>query len=119
MHKVNLREKFDRFDELWSPKLVGQVNDVQVKVAKLHGDFPWHVHEGEDELFLVVKGRLRLQFRHGEVMLEEGEFLIVPRGVEHRPVADAEAHVLLVEPASTLNTGNVRNERTVEDLEWI
>jgi mannose-6-phosphate isomerase-like protein (cupin superfamily) len=119
MHKVNLKEKFGLFDELWSPKVVGQVNDIHVKVARLHGDFPWHAHDEQDELFLVVKGRLRLQLRDREVVLEEGEFLIVPRGIEHRPVADAEVHVLLVEPATTVNTGNLRNERTVEDLEWI
>lgn len=119
MKKVNLAEKFELFTELWTPKVVGQVNDMQVRVAKLHGEFPWHTHEHEDELFLVVKGRLRLEFRDRQVLLEPGEFLIVPRGVEHRPIADEEAHVVLIEPASTLNTGNVRNERTVEELEWI
>lgn len=119
MLKVNLSEKFRQFSELWTPKVVGRVNDTHVKLAKLHGEFTWHAHENEDELFLVVKGRLRLQFRDRETVLEEGEFLIVPRGVEHRPVADEEAHVLLVEPATTVNTGNVVNERTVRRLDWI
>jgi mannose-6-phosphate isomerase-like protein (cupin superfamily) len=116
---VSLARKFAAFTDRWSPKIVGQVNDVLVKVAKLEGEFPWHVHEAEDELFLVVRGRLRLQFRDGERVVGEGEFLVVPRGVEHRPVADEEVHVVLIEPAGTLNTGNVRNERTIEDPEWI
>jgi mannose-6-phosphate isomerase-like protein (cupin superfamily) len=116
---VNLAEKFAAFTDRWSPKIVGRVNDVLVKVAKLKGEFPWHVHEAEDELFLVVKGTLRLQFRHGERTLREGEFLVVPKGVEHRPVADEEVHIVLIEPAGTVNTGNLRNERTVEDPEWI
>jgi mannose-6-phosphate isomerase-like protein (cupin superfamily) len=116
---VNLAEKFGAFTDRWSPKIVGRVNDVLVKVAKLKGEFSWHVHEAEDELFLVVKGTLRLQFRDGERLVGEGEFLVVPRGVEHRPVADDEVHVVLIEPASTVNTGNLRNERTVEDPEWI
>ena len=99
--------------------MVAELNGQQVKLVKLQGPFVWHHHEAEDELFLVVKGRFRMEFRHHEVWLEEGEFLIVPRGVEHRPVADEEAHVLLFEPASTLNTGNVRNERTVKNPERI
>jgi mannose-6-phosphate isomerase-like protein (cupin superfamily) len=119
LEPVSLREKFAAFSELWSPKIVGRVNDVLVKVVKLQGEFPWHVHEAEDELFLVVRGQLRLQFRDGERVVGEGEFLVVPRGVEHRPVADAEVHVVLIEPAGTVNTGNLRNERTVEDPEWI
>lgn len=119
MHKVNLTDKLDRFHETWSPRVIGQVNDHHVKVAKLHGDFPWHAHDQEDELFLVIKGRLRIEFRDREETLEEGELIIVPRGVEHRPIADQEVHVLLVEPHTTLNTGNVRNERTVDRPEWI
>src|SRR5262249_45616369 len=119
MEKVNLSEKFARFSEQWKPKIVGELNGQQVKLIKFQGPFAWHHHDGEDELFLVVKGRFRLEFRDRHVWLEEGEFLIVPRGVEHRPVAEEEAHVLLFEPASTLNTGNVRNERTVPDLERI
>ena len=116
MDKVNLREKFSLFTEHWSPRIAGELNGQQVKLAKIQGAFPWHHHEDEDELFLVVKGRFRLELRDRTVALEEGEFFIVPRGVEHRPVADEEAHILLFEPASTLNTGNLRNERTVETL---
>jgi mannose-6-phosphate isomerase-like protein (cupin superfamily) len=112
--KVNLREKFGLFNDHWSPKVVGDLNGQQVKLAKFQGEFVWHKHDLEDELFLVVKGRFRLEFRDRQVWLDEGEFLIVPRGVEHRPVADEEVHVLLFEPAATLNTGNVRNERTVQ-----
>jgi mannose-6-phosphate isomerase-like protein (cupin superfamily) len=117
MEKVNPREKFTRFAEQWSPKIVGELNGQYVKLVKFQGPFVWHHHENEDELFFVVKGRFRMEFRDRHVWLEEGEFLIVPRGVEHRPVADEEAHVLLFEPASTLNTGNVKNERTLERLE--
>jgi len=117
--KVNLADKFSQFTEAWRPRVVAELNGQQVKLVKLQGPFVWHHHEAEDELFLVVKGRFRMEFRHHEVWLEEGEFLIVPRGVEHRPVADEEAHVLLFEPASTLNTGNVRNERTVKNPERI
>jgi len=119
MEKVNLRDKLDLFKEHWSPKIVGELNDQQVKLVKFRGPFVWHHHDHEDELFLVVKGRFRMEFRDRDLWLEEGEFMIVPRGVEHRPVADEEAHVLLFEPASTLNTGNVRNERTREQLETI
>ena len=119
MEKVNLREKFDLFSERWSPKIVGELNGQQVKLVKFLGPFVWHHHDNEDELFFVVKGRFRMEFRDRHVWLEEGEFLIVPRGVEHRPVAEEEAQVLLFEPATTLNTGNVRNERTKERLEKI
>jgi mannose-6-phosphate isomerase-like protein (cupin superfamily) len=119
MDKVNLAEKFARFTEQWKPKVVGELNGQQVKLVKFQGPFVWHHHDNEDELFLVVKGRFRMEFRDRHVWLEQGEFLIVPRGVEHRPVADEEAHVLLFEPATTLNTGNVRDERTVADLERI
>jgi mannose-6-phosphate isomerase-like protein (cupin superfamily) len=114
MDKVNLREKLGLFSERWSPKIVGELNGQHVKLAKLEGEFVWHRHEREDELFLVVRGVLAIHLRDRVVTLEEGEFLIVPRGVEHKPVADEEVHVLLLEPASTLNTGNVRSERTVE-----
>ena len=119
MDKVNLRAKLARFSEQWSPKVVGELNGQEVKLVKFQGPFVWHHHEAEDELFLVVKGRFRMEFRDRHVWLEEGEFLIVPRGVEHRPVAEEEAHVLLFEPASTLNTGNVQNERTVAKLDCI
>jgi mannose-6-phosphate isomerase-like protein (cupin superfamily) len=119
MDKVNLREKLALFAEHWHPKIVGELNGQQVKLVKLQGEFVWHHHEHEDELFLVVQGRFRMDFRDHAVWLEEGEFLIVPRGVEHRPVAEQEAHVLLFEPAATLNTGNVQNERTVTRLQTL
>ena len=117
MDKVNIAEKLAQFDERWSPKVVGQVNDCQVKLAKLEGEFIWHHHEQEDELFLVVSGSLVIKFRDRDVRLDPGEFLVVPHGVEHKPVAEREVHVLLFEPASTLNTGNVRSERTLDELE--
>ena len=119
MEKVVLSEKFAAFTDTWSPKLVGEVNDFHVKVAKLHGEFVWHHHETEDELFLVIKGELRIEFRDGEVTLNEGEFIVVPRGVEHKPVADEECQVLLLEPKTTLNTGNVFSERTVSELKRV
>lgn len=119
MYKVNLREKLSTFSAHWQPKVVGELNGQQVKLVKFQGPFVWHHHEAEDEMFMVVQGRFRMEFRDREVWLEEGEFIIVPRGVEHRPVADQEAHVLLFEPASTLNTGNTENEMTVKELERI
>jgi mannose-6-phosphate isomerase-like protein (cupin superfamily) len=119
VEKVNIREKLALFDEWWKPKIAGELNGQHVKLVKFLGEFVWHHHDEEDELFLVVKGRFRMEFRDGEVWVEEGEFIVVPRGVEHRPVAEEEAHVLLFEPASTLNTGNVRNERTVTELDRI
>jgi len=117
MEKVNLGEKFARFADYWKPKIVGELNGQQVKLVKFIGPFVWHHHDNEDEMFLVVKGRFRMEFPNRNVWLEEGEFLIVPRGVEHRPIADEEVHVMLFEPATTLNTGNVQNERTVAELE--
>jgi mannose-6-phosphate isomerase-like protein (cupin superfamily) len=114
IEKVNLAQKLSMFQEYWSPKLVGEVNDFAVKIVKLKGEFVWHHHDHEDELFLVVKGCLRIELRDGEVVLDAGEFVIIPRGIEHRPVADEEVHVLLLEPGSTLNTGNLQNERTVQ-----
>jgi mannose-6-phosphate isomerase-like protein (cupin superfamily) len=119
MEKVNLAAKFGAFDEQWSPKIVGELNGQCVKIVKVQGEFVWHRHDVEDEMFMVIKGRLTIQFRDKDVTLEEGEFLIVPHGVEHKPVAREEAHVLLFEPQATLNTGNVRNERTVETPEVI
>ncbi len=119
MDKVNLRQKLAGFDELWSPRIVGQLNGQHVKLAKLRGEFVWHHHEHEDELFLVLSGCLVLRLRDREVRLGPGEFFIVPRGVEHQPVAEPEAQVLLFEPAGTLNTGNLRNERTVDDPQRI
>ena len=119
MEVVNLEEKFGRFLDYWSPKIVGELNGQFVKLVKLKGKFVWHQHETEDELFLVVHGRLRIKLRDREVLINPGEFLIVPKGVEHCPIADEECHVVLLEPASTLNTGNVRNELTIEHLQWI
>jgi mannose-6-phosphate isomerase-like protein (cupin superfamily) len=118
MEKVSLSRKFDLFNDYWSPKIVGEINDSQVKLVKVKGEFVWHSHEKEDELFMVVKGNLVIRLRERDIRLEEGEFFIVPKGVEHMPVAEKEAHVLLLEPKTTLNTGNVRNERTVE-AKWI
>jgi len=119
IRKVNLAEMFGRFQDQWSPKIVGEVNDRLVKLTKLKGEFVWHHHEREDELFLVVKGRLRLKLRDKDIVLGPGEFAIIPHGVEHLPVAEEETHVLLFEPNSTLNTGNVRNDRTVPELDWL
>jgi len=117
MEVVNLADKFSRFQDRWSPKIVGEVNDAYVKLVKLKGEFVWHHHDAEDELFLVITGALRMRFRDRELTIRPGEFVIVPRGVEHLPVADQETAVLLFEPKATLNTGNVRNERTVADLD--
>ena len=119
MHKVNLLEKFDLFDDQFRPKIVGDLNDHQVKVVKLQGDFVWHHHENEDELFLVVKGRMRIGLESGDIELSEGEFFIVPKGVEHKPSAAEECWVVLIEPRTTLNTGNVIGERTVAELDRI
>jgi mannose-6-phosphate isomerase-like protein (cupin superfamily) len=119
MHTVNLADKFRQFQNYWSPRIVGEVNDFHVKAVKLKGEFVWHHHEKEDELFWVVKGTLRMRFRDREEIVREGEFIIVPHGVEHMPVADEEVHIILLEPKSTLNTGNVTNERTVRSLEQI
>lgn len=116
MEKVALTEKFAAFHEHWSPRIAGELNGQQVKLVKFKGEFVWHHHEREDEMFLVHRGRFRLEFRDRVVELGPGEFMIVPRGVEHRPVADEEVEVLLFEPASTLNTGNVQNERTLREL---
>jgi mannose-6-phosphate isomerase-like protein (cupin superfamily) len=119
MDRVNLGEKLALFNDHWSPKVVGELDGELVKLVKFVGEFVWHKHDHEDELFLVVKGRFRMDFRDRQVWLEEGEFLIVPRVVEHRPVADDEVHVMLFEPATTLNTGDVRGERTVDVPERI
>ncbi len=119
MEKVNLNQKLGLFDELWSPKIVGELNGQQIKLAKLKGEFAWHHHEAEDEMFLVIRGRLTIRLPEREIELSEGEFLIVPRGVEHMPVAEEESHVLMFEPAGTLNTGNVRDEHTIEEPEVI
>ena len=119
IEKVNLSDKFRLVEEQWSPKIAGEVNDSFVKLVKFQGPFVWHKHDEEDEMFLVVKGRFKIMLRDGEVELGEGEFAIVPRGVEHMPVADEETHVLLFEPKTVLNTGDVRNERTLDELQRI
>jgi len=119
MHKIALTEKLATFSEHWKPKIIGELNGQQVKLVKFAGEFIWHHHEQEDELFLVVNGRFRMELRDRTIELGPGEMLIVPRGVEHRPVSDEEVSVLLFEPASTLNTGNLRGERTVEQPEKI
>ncbi len=117
IQKVNLSEKFAQFTERWSPKIVGEVNDAYVKIVKFQGEFLWHHHEHEDELFLVVKGRMTMKLRDRDLSVGPGEFVIIPRGIEHMPVAEEETHVILMEPMTTLNTGNIKNERTHQDLE--
>ncbi|HTQ96324.1 MAG TPA: cupin domain-containing protein [Candidatus Acidoferrum sp.] len=119
MHTINLADKFGKFQDFWNPRILGELNDFAVKAVKVKGEFVWHHHDVEDELFLVVKGTLRMRFRDREEIIREGEFIIVPHGVEHLPVADEEVHVILLEPKSTLNTGNIANERTVHQLEHI
>jgi mannose-6-phosphate isomerase-like protein (cupin superfamily) len=116
MEKVNLNQKFNLFQDYWSPKIAGELNDSYVKLAKLKGEFVWHHHETEDELFLVVKGKLLIKLRDRDIWLQEGEFVIIPKSIEHLPIAEEEAHVLLLEPNPTLNTGNLQNERTVPNV---
>ena len=116
---VNLRDKFAKFTDHWRPRVVGELNDTFVKLAKIKGEFVWHHHDEEDELFFIAKGRLLMKFRNREMWINEGEFLIVPRGVEHCPVAPEEVHIMLVEPKSTVNTGNVVSDRTVTEFERI
>ena len=119
MEKVNLREKFDLFDELWTPKIVGELNGQYVKLAKTKGEFVWHKHDTEDEFFLVVSGTFTIKLRERDVQLEPGEFFIVPRGVEHKPVSEQESHVLVFEPKDTKHTGNIESEITVKKFDWI
>ena len=119
MQSVNLTEKFGKFHDFWKPRVIGELNDCHVKAVKIKGEFVWHHHDHEDEMFLVVKGTLRMRFRDRDVLVRKGEFIIVPRGVEHMPVAEEEVHMVLLEPKTTLNTGNVDNERTVRELERI
>ncbi|EOR25355.1 mannose-6-phosphate isomerase [Clostridium sartagoforme AAU1] len=119
MDKINLEEKFRLFNEYWSPKIIGELNDSYVKIAKFKGEFTWHIHDDEDEMFYVVKGLLTVRFRDKDIQLQEGETIIIPKGTEHMPVAMEEVHVLLIEPKSTLNTGNIVNDKTVEKLERI
>ena len=129
MDKINLHEKLSLIKDHWNPRIVGELNGQHLKLVKFQGPFTWHHHDAEDEMFLVVKGRFRMEFRggdessepaeHRDVWLEEGEFIVVPRGVEHRPGAEEEAEVLLFEPATTLNTGNVQDEFTKPKLDWL
>jgi mannose-6-phosphate isomerase-like protein (cupin superfamily) len=119
MEKVNLLQKFSLFHEKWHPKIVGELNGQHIKLVKSQGDFVWHKHDEEDELFLIVKGTLNMQFRDKTIVLQQGEFLIVPKGVEHRPVANEEVWILLFEPVATLNTGNIIDDKTKRELETI
>lgn len=119
MEKINLIQKFYLIKDHWSPKIVGEINDVYVKLVKFQGEFIWHLHEAEDELFYVVKGTLVMKLRSGDITVGEGEFIIIPRGVEHMPVASEEVHVMLIEPKATLNTGNIQSEKTIEKPEYI
>jgi mannose-6-phosphate isomerase-like protein (cupin superfamily) len=119
MQTVNLAEKFGKIQDYWNPRMLGELNDFAVKAVKLKGEFVWHHHDVEDELFLVMKGTLRMRFRDHEAVVREGEFVIVPHGVEHMPVAEDEVHLILLEPKGTLNTGNIENERTVRELKRI
>lgn len=119
MKKINLKEKFSQFSDYWNPRIIGELNGQHVKLAKLHGEFVWHSHENEDELFFVIKGRLLMQFRDQDVWIEEGEMIIVPAKTEHKPVALEEVHLMLFEPKSTLNTGDIINEKTKRDPEQI
>ena len=119
MDKVNIRDKFALFDAYWTPKILGEVNNSYVKIFKAKGEFVWHSHENEDEFFLVIKGQLCIKLRGKEIVLNEGEFFIVPKGIEHMPYAKEEAHVLLFEPKEVVNTGSTVSEKTVENPEWI
>jgi len=120
INKVSLKEKFGCFNDYWKPKIIGEINDAHIKLVKIKGEFTWHHHDNEDELFLVVKGRLLMQLRDGNITVNEGEFIIIPKGTEHCPASlGDEVHVLLMEPKTTLNTGNVVNERTVAEPEHI
>ncbi len=118
MEVINIAEKFKLFQEYWSPRIAGELNDSYLKLARLKGEFVWHHHDHEDELFLVVRGRLLIRLRERDLWLDEGEFVVIPRGVEHCPVAEEEVHVILLEPKTTVNTGNVENERTTI-AQWI
>lgn len=117
--KVNISEKFQMFSDHWAPRIVGQINDMHVKLVKFQGEFVWHHHDHEDEMFLVVQGRFLMQFRDREEWIEEGEFIIVPKGVEHRPVAEEEVSVMLLEPGTTVNTGNITDDEKTNAAQWI
>ena len=118
-HAINLGEKLTLFAEQWSPKIIAQMNDYHFKLAKVQGEFVWHDHPETDEVFLVLHGTLEIQFRDGKVLLNEGEMFVVPKGVEHKPVAERECHIMLVEPVGTVNTGDVLNQRTAPNNVWI
>lgn len=119
MDKININEKLSLFTEYWSPKIIGEVNDSHVKLAKFKGDFVWHTHENEDEMFYVLKGKLTIKFEEKDVQINEGECIVIPKGVAHMPVAPEEVHIMLIEPKTTLNTGDVVNEKTVSNLKKI
>ena len=116
---INFEEKLGKFSEQWSPRIIAQMNDYHFKIVKVQGEFVWHDHPETDEVFIVLKGRLEIQFRDGRVILREGEMFVVQKGLEHRPVAEEECHILLVEPAGTINTGDIVNERTAANDVWI
>ncbi len=116
---INLNEKLSKFSEHWSPRIIAQMNDYHFKVAKVQGEFVWHSHADTDEVFVVLNGRLEIQFRQGSVVLKEGELYVVPKGMEHKPIAESECHILLVEPAGTVNTGDVVDEKTAPNNVWI
>jgi mannose-6-phosphate isomerase-like protein (cupin superfamily) len=116
---INLQEKFGKFSEHWSPKIIAQMNDYHFKIAKIQGEFVWHSHPETDEVFIVIQGEMQIAFRDGVTDLKEGEMLVVPKGVEHKPIAGEECHILMVEPAGTVNTGDAGGDLTVEELEWV
>jgi mannose-6-phosphate isomerase-like protein (cupin superfamily) len=116
---INFSDKLAKFSEQWSPKIIAQMNEYHFKIAKIEGEFIWHDHPETDEVFIVLKNQLEIQFRDGNVVLNEGEMFVVPKGVEHKPVAERECHILLVEPAGTVNTGDVVNERTASNNVWV
>lgn len=119
MEKVNISEKFSQFHDHWHPRIVAELNGQHVKLAKVKGEFTWHKHDEEDEMFVVMKGQLTIEFRDRTISMGPGEMLVVPKGVEHRPIAEKEAEIMLFEPASTVNTGDENNELTKKDLDWI
>jgi mannose-6-phosphate isomerase-like protein (cupin superfamily) len=116
---INILEKFQKFSEHWSPKIIAQMNDYHFKIAKIQGEFVWHSHPETDEVFIVIQGEMQIAFRDGIAALKEGEMLVVPKGVEHKPIAEGECHILMVEPAGTVNTGDAGGDLTVEEVEWV
>jgi mannose-6-phosphate isomerase-like protein (cupin superfamily) len=117
--KINLKEKFSLFGDQWSPKIIAEIDDFHLKLAKLKGEFVWHSHNDEDELFLILKGTLNIQLRESELVLNEGELAIIPKGMEHKPICNEEVEVLLLEKKTIINTGNIENKKTIKELEWI